>query len=191
MPEDALNPWLVPRGDDGSVSARAVQKKHEVAVSKTSATAEKSKNKLRKKKRNVEEEREKAREDAVVDVSMTEAMTLAAPAGPSSSKATKAKHAVKSKSKPTASGDDSDSDAKDSDVNSELEEQEKVVDSKLKGKTRAVKAFEQRDLVARAFAGDNVVQQFAEAKRMEMQQDAPKEVDTTLPGWVRSSCFSP
>ena len=45
-------------------------------------------------------------------------------------------------------------------------------------------AFEQRELVARAFAGDNVVQDFAELKRREMKEDAPKEVDTTLPGWV-------
>lgn len=59
------------------------------------------------------------------------------------------------------------------------------MDHKGKGKANAngVKAFAQRDLVARAFAGDKVVQDFAMQKRREMQEDAPKEVDTTLPGW--------
>ena len=37
---------------------------------------------------------------------------------------------------------------------------------------------QQQELVARAFAGDNVIREFAE--------DAPKEVDTTLPSWVSS-----
>jgi len=46
-----------------------------------------------------------------------------------------------------------------------------------------LKAFEQRDLVARAFAGDNVVEQFEEVKRREIAADAPREVDTTIPGW--------
>ncbi|KAH8094740.1 Utp14-domain-containing protein [Cristinia sonorae] len=193
--EEAPNPWLVPRGDVDDVSVKAVQKKHEVAVSKNSATAEKSKNKLRKKKQSLEAERAKAKEDAVVDVEMADVMTLASgsksssAAGPSlagptkdNKKATKASTKGKTVASATQQ-DNSDSDSDDSDANSELDEQEKAVDSKLKGKARAVKAFEQRDLVARAFAGDNVVQQFAEAKRLEMQQDAPKEVDTTLPGW--------
>ena len=68
-----------------------------------------------------------------------------------------------------------------------------------------IKAFEQRDLVAVAFAGDNVVQvrsclcllrlvidryyyssqNFEEAKSREIASDAPHEVDTTIPGWVR------
>ncbi|KAJ7914854.1 Utp14-domain-containing protein [Mycena leptocephala] len=56
---------------------------------------------------------------------------------------------------------------------------------KKKGKAEkaAVKAFEQRDLVALAFAGDNVVRDFEDAKRREIASDAPREVDTTLAGW--------
>lgn len=33
----------------------------------------------------------------------------------------------------------------------------------------------------------NALQEFEEAKRREMQEDAPKEVDTTLAGWVSRS----
>ncbi|KAH9996496.1 Utp14 protein-domain-containing protein [Russula vinacea] len=33
------------------------------------------------------------------------------------------------------------------------------------------------------FAGDNVVKEFEEAKRREVEEDAPQEVDTSLPGW--------
>ena len=46
--------------------------------------------------------------------------------------------------------------------------------------------FKQRDLVAEAFAGDNVVQEFAEEKKRIIDEDAPKVEDTSLPGWV---CF--
>ena len=141
---------------------------------------------------------------------MTTVMTLSGPSkvGESSKAvATKSVPASNGKAKPSAV-DDQDS---DSDVNSELEEQERVASRKSKGKGKAngVKAFEQRDLVALAFAGDNVVQvrlhddpretiklirsklqDFADAKRREIAQDAPKEVDTTLAGWVRSSHYS-
>ena len=41
----------------------------------------------------------------------------------------------------------------------------------------------QRDLVAEAFAGDNVALDFAKEKRAMIQADAPQEQDMTLPGW--------
>ncbi|WVR04957.1 hypothetical protein IAU60_001969 [Kwoniella sp. DSM 27419] len=46
-----------------------------------------------------------------------------------------------------------------------------------------VKAFKQRDLVAQAFAGDNVVEDFAKEKQRQMDADAPQVEDTSLPGW--------
>ncbi|OXC64383.1 hypothetical protein AYX13_06199 [Cryptococcus neoformans] len=46
-----------------------------------------------------------------------------------------------------------------------------------------VKAFKQRDLVAEAFAGDNVVEDFASEKARQIEADAPKVEDTSLPGW--------
>ena len=41
----------------------------------------------------------------------------------------------------------------------------------------------QRDLVAEAFAGDDVALDFAKEKRAAIKADAPREEDTTLPGW--------
>ena len=87
---------------------------------------------------------------------------------------------------------------------SEIEAQEMDLNQKGKGKSKGVKAFEQRELVARAFAGDNVVQvyfasyiflpcadffaqAFEDAKQRETAEDAPRTVDTTIPGWVRAS----
>lgn len=45
------------------------------------------------------------------------------------------------------------------------------------------KAFTQRELVAEAFAGDNVVEDFAREKAALIEADAPQTVDTSLPGW--------
>ena len=49
-------------------------------------------------------------------------------------------------------------DEDESDSNSEVEVQERALTLKGKGKENGIKAFEQRDLIALAFAGDNVVQ---------------------------------
>ena len=43
-------------------------------------------------------------------------------------------------------------------MNSEIEVQEEALVRKGAARSRGVKAFEQRDLVAQAFAGDNVVE---------------------------------
>lgn len=44
-------------------------------------------------------------------------------------------------------------------------------------------SLQQADLVARAFAGDDVVAEFAAVKESINKEDAPKEIDETLPGW--------
>ncbi|KAK9479365.1 small-subunit processome [Lipomyces japonicus] len=43
--------------------------------------------------------------------------------------------------------------------------------------------FEQRNLVKRAFAGDNVVEEFEEEKSRVVEDEGDKEIDVTLPGW--------
>lgn len=212
LPEETSNPWLAPTS---TAAASTTKKKHEVAVGKDSADAEKSKNKLKKRGKKREEEREKAKEDAVVDVEMASVMTLgtAAPAatgsstsaGPSTSSSGRSKAKAKKGKKAVAAADDEDD---ESDGNSEVDAQEAALQRMAKGKAgrKDVQAFQQRDLVARAFAGDNVVrvsfrvkssfdnswfthvdafQEFADEKRREMDSDAPKEIDTTLAGWVR------
>ncbi|RIA97330.1 small-subunit processome [Glomus cerebriforme] len=44
-------------------------------------------------------------------------------------------------------------------------------------------AFSQRELVARAFANDNVIKEFEAEKQAIIEDDEPKEQDLTLPGW--------
>ncbi|GAA5910501.1 hypothetical protein JCM6882_008538 [Rhodosporidiobolus microsporus] len=48
---------------------------------------------------------------------------------------------------------------------------------------KASVAFRQRALVKEVFANDDVVADFAEAKRQEIERDALREEDHTLPGW--------
>lgn len=120
-------------------------------MNKDSAGAEKSKNKLRKRVKKREDEKEKAKEEASVDISMSNVMTLGtlnAQAGPSNLQPTTE---YPSRSKAAKANED------DQEVHSETEEQERALESKGKGRGKGVKAFEQRDLVARAFAGDNVM----------------------------------
>ncbi|KAG6891640.1 hypothetical protein C0992_001326 [Termitomyces sp. T32_za158] len=181
------NPWLASR-DSESISIKAPKKNNEVVVSKDSTSSVKSKNKLKKLARKRGEEKEKAVDDAVVEISIDKVLTLngatdtiqsvAAPLSKRSSP-TSSKDGLPRSSSAVAHEVTND----DEDANSEIEAQEKAL--KLKGKLKAKlpQAFEQRDLVALAFAGDNVVHEFQEAKKREIAADAPREIDTTIPGW--------
>jgi U3 small nucleolar RNA-associated protein 14 len=180
---------------------QAPRKKNEVLLSKDSAPLTKSKNKLKKQAKKREEEKEKMKDDAAVEISMDNVLSLGGeafmPPTLTPESATKQK-ATENRKVPMTNGGTTDD---DDDANSEVEAQEKVLDLKGMAKTKGPKAFEQRDLVALAFAGDNVVQvghyvprmqplftlsfqEFEEAKRREIAADAPREVDTTIPGWV-------
>ncbi|KAF9055750.1 Utp14 protein-domain-containing protein [Panaeolus papilionaceus] len=169
----SANPWLV---RDTDASSKIAKKKNEVVVSKDSKSADKSKNKLKKQMQKLESAKQETADDAAVEVSLDN--LLASSSAP----------AIKfSNSKPSSSRADTTSAAvdrdSDFDSNSELEAQEKILESKGKGKNKNPLAFQQRDLVALAFAGDNVVQNFEEAKRREIAEDAPREVDMSIPGW--------
>ena len=151
-PATEVNPWLAQASSSGKGQTR-----HEVSVSKESGAAEKSKHKLRKREQKRLEEKAKAQEDAAVDISIATVMTLSG-----SSKPGKLSKAPGAKSTAATDGNaqprTEDNEDSDSDANSELEEQERAAARKGKGKGSGVKAFEQRDLVALAFAGDNVAQ---------------------------------
>ena len=122
-------------------------------MSKDSKAVDKSKNKLRKRQK----DRDEAREDAVVEISLNDAIITN---GTSSSEATATTPTSEVQLKMAPSASAAIRDAGDSEVDSEVDEQEKALERKAKGKGKAngVKAFEQRDLVALAFAGDNVIQ---------------------------------
>src|ERR1700691_2039187 len=147
--DNESNPWLASR----ETTSKAPRKNNEIIVGKDSGSLDKSKNKLKKQTKKLKEEKEKARDDAIVEISMDDVMTLD---HPSESAARFSQKDVKGKGKAASQKATVDAPADDSDANSELEEQEKALSRKGKGKSKGVKAFDQRELVARAFAGDNV-----------------------------------
>ncbi|QRV97706.1 U3 small nucleolar RNA-associated protein 14 [Ceratobasidium sp. AG-Ba] len=119
--------------------------------------------KVQKLQAKSETERSKAREDAVVEIHMTQEMAL--------SDAQVDQRKTKQKAPKETTNAKVDSAYQDSeDEGSNMDE-------------RAPTAFKQHELVAMAFAGDNVVEDFAVEKQRVIEEDAPKEVDTTLPGW--------
>lgn len=120
---------------------------------------DKSKNKLKKAALRKGDEQEKAKDDAVVEISLDTTLASSSTtvlsnskAPPPTKKANLMNGTVAGMSS-TLEEDDSD----DSDANLEIEAQEKALNLKGKGKANGIKSFEQRDLVALAFAGDNVV----------------------------------
>ena len=123
-------------------------------MQKDSNALDKSKNKLKKQARKREEEREIAKEDGVVEISVDKVLTLpSAPSGSNPSESVRNADQNASQQAPVVQADESESDS-----NSEMGAQEAALTLKGKRKASGIKAFEQRDLVAVAFAGDNVVQ---------------------------------
>ncbi|KIN93270.1 hypothetical protein M404DRAFT_36247, partial [Pisolithus tinctorius Marx 270] len=169
------NPWLAPVAS----SSRLARKKNEAVVHKNADTLAKSSNKLKKQVAKGEEEKERARDDAVLEIEIDKVLTIPDPPTTSSSAKKKGKKPKRQNQLSTSAEVPADDD--DSDVHSEMEEQEGAAGQSVNAK--GGKAFQQRELVALAFAGDNVVEAFEEAKRQENEADAPREVDTTLPGW--------
>lgn len=195
-PIKETNPWLSGNPDESKV--RLSSKKNNQTVGKDSGSIDKAASKLQKTQSRSKEALQKAQTDATVDVDVEHVLS-------NNSKLSTPRHlATSSTSSPaiatspvdegerklrenapppssaqanraTANGklsSDSDDSDNDSDVLPEAVRQNQ-------GPT----AFKQRDLVARAFAGDNVVTDFIEMKKAEIEADAPKDEDMTLPGW--------
>lgn len=173
------------------IRTTAPRKHNEVVVGRNSSTMEKSKNRMKKVMRKLEGGKQKAADDAAMEVDMSQSLilkkkasTTLADKSPSNSTERNEEAGLQTKATgPSAEGGDDDDDA-----NSEVDAQENLLQLKGKGQKahvngNGVQAFQQRDLVALAFAGDNVVQQFEAQKQSEINDDAPTEVDTTLPGW--------
>ena len=125
------NPWLSRNGQPSHTTL----KKNEIVVSKDSTSAVKAKNKLRKRQRETKDVMAKSHDDGVLEISPTDLLVA-------SSKGSR-------RAEPGNCSSDGDT---------EVEEQEDRLSrkGKLPGGTKYV--FKQRELVARAFAGDNVIQ---------------------------------
>jgi U3 small nucleolar RNA-associated protein 14 len=125
------NPWLSRNGQPSHTTL----KKNDIAVSKDSTSAVKAKNKLRKRQRETRDEMEKSHDDSVLEISPTDLLVASSKGG------RQAEHGSCS-----------------SDGDTEVEEQEDRLKGKGKHRVGPKHIFKQSELVARAFAGDNVIQ---------------------------------
>lgn len=199
-----VNPWLV-ASKEGPSAATVSRKGNEKIVTKDSRSTEKSSAKLRKEQGKDREVLRKAQNEAKVEIDLDKVL-LAKPASAESANAprssppaqdaptsdlpgTSPASAKRRKNREDAPPPSSAApasrllhkgDADDSDEASDNDED--ALPEALK-KQQNPQAFQQRDLVARAFAGDNVITDFEEMKRAEIEADAPHDEDLTLPGW--------
>ena len=140
-PTEAANPWL----STGTTAGKVSKKKNAVVVGKHSDAATLSKNALKKRQRKAAEAQKEAKEDAIVDIDVGKVLRLeGTPAQPNGSKT------VITNGAKAAGGFEEEED------DEEREEQEAKLVARGKGK-KGVTTFEQRELVAMAFAGDNVI----------------------------------
>lgn len=189
---EPTNPWLVPASDNISRVSKVAKKTNQVIVGKESSAAAKSKNKLRKLARKRDEEREQRKEEAVVEIDANKVLSLSCAAdgtfsagkvcGVSGSGSSAAREPEIQVDKgrieeaviglPHAAVGNEDEEG----AGGELEEQELALQM-MKGQRqekKGVVSFQQRELVALAFTGDSVVQQFEEIKKQEIAADARK-----------------
>ncbi|KAF8310820.1 Utp14-domain-containing protein [Clavulina sp. PMI_390] len=163
------NPWLTV----GSSTAKLSRKRNETLVSKDSGADAKSQAALKKQLARSQDALDREADDALVEIDVdVEAGFIPAPAEPEPApKANAGKSKAKGKKKATVV------DGAYQDSDDEMDE-----DAPAQG-SNGVKAFKQRDLVALAFAGDNVIEEFNARKQREIEAAAPKEIDMTLAGW--------
>jgi U3 small nucleolar RNA-associated protein 14 len=147
LPAPEINPWLQKRES----ALKVLPQKNSVAVAKESKTSEKAKHKLKKKAPTREGEKAKLRDDATLEISTTDTLAVSTLAS-----ATAGSNKPHNSASPTANfSDQAGGDKDDSDAVSDVEEQ---LISEGSPESQRIRAFQQRDLVALAFAGDNVVQ---------------------------------
>lgn len=157
----ASNPWLV--------QDPAKRHQQKAAVASTSTAAAKSASKLEKRKLKADSARREADDDGRLDID-PEAML--------SVKADKVAAGKSNKSKPAAKVQHPEDGSNDEDEDAE------PVELSAAGRRAPRTAFTQRDLIAEAFAGDDVAADFAAQKARIEADDAPQEVDNSaLPGW--------
>ncbi|PLW16218.1 hypothetical protein PCANC_12510 [Puccinia coronata f. sp. avenae] len=159
--EEESNPWLIALDSSakGGTVSRIKDLNPNSAKSHNSAAliAEKAKLKAEKRKRKQTGEKELATEDARVDLDFSTFLGGTNGVGAD---------ALQNMEDEQGEGNGDDAIIRKDQTDSQ-------------GRT----AFEQRELVKQAFADDGVVAQFQEEKQKQIEREAPKEVDVTLPGW--------
>ncbi len=162
------NPWLAVDAE-AAAAAGKVSRKMNKATGKGAKDADKSAAKADRALARQGDARAAEADDAQVEIDP--AVVLAKAKAPRQPQLQAVVPAGKNVARPTAREE----------VDSSDEEGDEVEHAAQRGKGPA--AFKQRELVAKAFAGDNVVADFEAEKRREIERDAPREEDNTLPGW--------
>ncbi|CAG8467183.1 1318_t:CDS:2 [Acaulospora colombiana] len=163
---DEENPWL--QVDSSRVSTPS-KKKNKGFDLKESNKSDKLVSKLKKLK-------EKSKKDDDVEIDMDKVLTINSTVKIIGRKKKKKEEGVLQSEKIHSDVID-ESVGSDDEENPHVEEMENFVHSK------SSMAFKQRELVARAFANDNVIDDFLAEKQAAIDEDKPKEEDITLPGW--------
>lgn len=187
-----INPWLAPGESHGQ---RLSRKTNEVSGGQAGTALEKSAAKLGRKlrtKRGLTSAQSEATIEIDVDkvlIANPSALDTPTPATGPATPHTVVAEGVTSrkrkrglKSSNIAEATDTLKAYADGDRDSNSDNDEDALPESVARK-QGPQAFKQRDLVARAFAGDNVVADFEELKQAQIEADAPREEDLTLPGW--------
>ncbi|KAL7343358.1 Utp14 protein-domain-containing protein [Rhodotorula toruloides] len=172
--ETESNPWLALA--TGDLSSKLSRKSNKASSGKADSSVAKSAAKADRARAKQADAREAEREDAKVEIEVGADAAFAAGNGKGKKGKRGAEETPQIGGAMVVSGGGDNDEAGSSDE--ELDEEE--IDAQ-RGKGRA--AFKQRELVKEAFANDDVVADFAEEKRKEIERDAPREEDNTLPGW--------
>jgi len=162
------NPWLAVDAEAASAAGK-VSRKMNKATGKNGKDADRSAAKADRALARQGDARAAEQDDAQVEIDPTTVLAKAkAPRQPQlQAVVAGGKHVARPTSR--------------EEVDSSDEEGDEAEHAAQRGKGPA--AFKQRELVAKAFAGDNVVADFEAEKRREVERDAPREEDNTLPGW--------
>ena len=174
---DASNPWL--QADTSRLSKKST-KKNNVISGQTESRVDHSISKMNKTKRDKQQANDTTED---VELDLTKIMSIKSSAKPSSTTTatTKSNTAKSNKNKASSvakaklAKGDSDSDFDNDDGSDDEVDQKMVHGDKV--------SFSQRELVARAFANDDVVAEFEDEKMAEIEEDGDKTEDLTLPGW--------
>ena len=164
--DTSSNPWL--QADTSRLSKKAT-KKNNVISGQTESRAEHSISKMNKTKKDKESLNDTTED---VELDLTKIMSIKSEKSIPASTSNKSKRTPAKATKAKQVKDDSDS---DSDDGSDNEDDQMVHTDKV--------SFSQRELVARAFANDDVVAEFDDEKMAEIEEDGDKVEDLTLPGW--------
>lgn len=171
---DASNPWL--QADTSRLSKKA-SKKNNVISGQTESRAEHSISKMNKTKKEKQQANDTTED---VELDLTKIMSIKSSVATKPSSNTSTKPASKKSTSTIAKAKLAKGDS-DSEFDNDNDDSDDEVDQKMVHKDKV--SFSQRELVARAFANDDVVAEFEDEKMAEIEEDGDKVEDLTLPGW--------